>query len=214
MKLALEQSEAGRPLSNLKRSIDPRAWTAIKTMISGILYPLPYGLRSAGGGSRILRPRRIQGARYIQIGHRTLILGHSWIGAIGSYAGLRHEPRLCIGSDVYIGQYSTIQCVSRIEIADGCVMSERVFITDFSHGFDPRAGLIMRQPLVHRGDVHLQEGTFVGYQACIMPGVTLGKHCVVAANSVVTRSFPDYTMIAGSPAVAVSRFDTEVGTWL
>ena len=65
---------------------------------------------------------------------------------------------------------------------------------------DPAAGLIVEQPLITKGPVHIGANSFIGYRACILPGVVLGKHCIVGANSVVTHSFPDFSVIAGSPA--------------
>lgn len=48
----------------------------------------------------------------------------------------------------------------------------------------------------------------------IMPGVTLGKRCIVAAGAVVTKSFPDYSMIAGVPAKIIKKFDVATGAWV
>jgi len=47
-----------------------------------------------------------------------------------------------------------------------------------------------------------------------MSGVTLGEHCVVGANSVVTRSFPAGSMVAGCPAKLVKAFSPEAGDWV
>jgi acetyltransferase-like isoleucine patch superfamily enzyme len=105
-------------------------------------------------------------------------------------------------------------CIDTICIDDGCVLSEYVYMTDLFHGFDPTKGLIMSQDLISKGSVKIGESSFIGYRACIMPGVTLGKHCVVGANSVVTKSFPDYSMIAGSPARLIKTFSFEKQDWV
>jgi lipopolysaccharide O-acetyltransferase len=134
--------------------------------------------------------------------------------AIHSYAGHTYRPNIEIGDDVYIGNYAQIFALDCIKIGSGCVLSEHVYITDNAHGLDPDAGLIMKQPLESRGPVHLGDHTFIGFGARIMPGVTLGSRCVVGTNSVVTKSFPDFTMLAGSPAKAIKRYDREAKQWL
>jgi acetyltransferase-like isoleucine patch superfamily enzyme len=47
-----------------------------------------------------------------------------------------------------------------------------------------------------------------------MPAVTLGPHCIVGANSVVTRSFPGYVMLGGLPARLIKVYSHELKTWV
>ena len=56
--------------------------------------------------------------------------------------------------------------------------------------------------------VKLRDHSFVGVNAVIMPGVTVGRAAVVASGAVVTEDVPDYTMVAGNPAKIVRRFRT------
>jgi acetyltransferase-like isoleucine patch superfamily enzyme len=58
----------------------------------------------------------------------------------------------------------------------------------------------MHQGLTAPAPVRIGEGSWLGINVCILPGVTLGRNCVVAANSVVTRSVPDGGVVAGAPA--------------
>jgi acetyltransferase-like isoleucine patch superfamily enzyme len=104
--------------------------------------------------------------------------------------------------------------IGKLTIGDGCVLSEHVFLNDCSHGLNPLAGPIMRQRLVHGGDITIGKSCFLGYRASIMPGVILGEHCVVGANSVVTRSFPAYSMIVGAPAKLIKVFSLDRGEWI
>lgn len=50
------------------------------------------------------------------------------------------------------------------------------------------------------GKITVNDNTYIGNNAVIMPGVTIGKNCVIGANSVVTKSIPDNTVAAGVPA--------------
>ena len=54
------------------------------------------------------------------------------------------------------------------------------------------------------GDVLLDDYVFIGTRAIVLPGVHLGKGCVVASGAVVTKSFPEYSVVAGVPAKVIS----------
>lgn len=187
---------------------------ALRNICKKVIYFSPFSIRSCGHDSYILRPRRINGAECIQIGDRTTIHKHSWLEAITEYAGEKFAPRIVFGDDVYVGQYACIVAVEGIVIEDGCVLSEHVYISDSGHGFEPGAGLIMKQKLFHKGEIHIGAHSFLGYRASIMPGVTLGEHCIVGAHSVLTKSFPAYSMVAGVPARLIKTYSVEEKQWV
>jgi lipopolysaccharide O-acetyltransferase len=184
----------------------------VKILISRIL--APNGIKLIGANSRILRPRKIDGPKHIEIGTGTFIRAYSWLSAIERYGSQNFKPRFSIGNHVYIGHYAFITCIDSVTIEDYCVLSDCVYISDSAHGYDPDKGPIMQQPLTSKGLVRIGKGSFLGYRAVIMPGVTLGKHCVVGCNTVVTSSFPDYCMIVGSPARCIKIYSTESKCWI
>ena len=59
----------------------------------------------------------------------------------------------------------------------------------------------------------IEKGCWIGEKVSILPGVTLGDRCIVAAGSVVTHSFPEKTMIAGIPARAIKKYNEEEHLW-
>ena len=61
-------------------------------------------------------------------------------------------------------------------------------------------------------EVQIGEGSWLGENVCVM-GVSIGKHCVVGANSVVTKDFPDYCVIVGAPAKIIKRYCFEQQKW-
>ncbi len=184
----------------------------IKTLTARLLGPA--GIGKIGQGARIRAPRKIDGSQFISIGDGTHILPHGWLCCLDKWRDSAFSPNMRIGDNVYIGHYCCITCISEIIIDDGCVLSEHVYITDCSHGLDPACGPILDQPLSSKGSVHLGKQCFLGYRAVIMPGVSLGDYCVVGANSVVTRSFPAYSMVAGSPARMIKQYSLSGRKWL
>lgn len=174
----------------------------------------PSGLASLGIDSIVKRPRTLWGRKHIHIGSRTTVMSHSLLQAVSEYSSIIIDASISIGNEVYIGRYAYIVAANRIEIGDGSVLSEHVYITDLSHGFDPRAGHIMAQPIESKGPVSIGPNCFLGYRVAVMPGVTLGEWCIVGANSVVTKSFPAYSMIAGAPARLVKVYSHALGRWV
>ena len=60
----------------------------------------------------------------------------------------------------------------------------------------------------HFGKIVIDEYTFIGAGAIIMPNVYIGKHCVIGAGAIVTKSIPDYSVATGVPARVIgSTYD-------
>lgn len=170
-----------------------------KNILTGF-YPKPIGIAQIGSGSAVLMPRKIEGASRIKIGSNSIVGKRSWIAAYERYGEQRFTPEIRIGEGVRIGSGLVLTAVGCVIIEDGCLLSENVFITDHSHGTVPGQMSPSKQHLNSRGPVRIGRHCFIGIRAVIMPGVTLGDYCVVGANSVVTSSFPERSVVAGVPA--------------
>jgi acetyltransferase-like isoleucine patch superfamily enzyme len=57
------------------------------------------------------------------------------------------------------------------------------------------------------GKIKIGDNTFIGNEALILPGVTIGSNCVIGAMSVITRSVPDNSVVAGNPAKFICTTD-------
>lgn len=60
----------------------------------------------------------------------------------------------------------------------------------------------------------IDDGTWLGTNVVIVGNVHVGKHCVIGANSVVTKDIPDYSVAAGIPAKVIKRYDFEKEEWV
>jgi serine acetyltransferase len=184
----------------------------LKRRIRTISSTPPPGMK-AGAGVQVKRPFRISAPSHITVGEQTEIGAHALITPITAYASERFSPSIEIGSGVYIGPHLYLAAIGRVVIGDRCVLSEHVYINDCSHGLDPEGGPIMEQKLVRGGDIEIGEGCFLGFRSAILPGVRLGAHCIVGINSVVTKSFPELSMVAGCPAKLIKRWCAEEKKW-
>jgi acetyltransferase-like isoleucine patch superfamily enzyme len=196
----------------------PSLWLYIRPLLVKIKRYLflerPFGFASLGTGSLVKWPRNIRGRRSIRVGKQSQILSNSFMLAVSEYEGQHYRPSIQIGDNVYVGRYSYLVACDEISIADGCVLSEHVYITDLNHGYNPQGGLILKQAIESKGPVRIGPNCFLGYRTTVTPGVTLGEWCVVGANSVVTRSFPAYSMIAGAPAKVIKVYSHEMQQWV
>jgi acetyltransferase-like isoleucine patch superfamily enzyme len=183
----------------------------LKKKIKDILYR-PTGA-VLGDSSYIYPPSRLPFREHLSVGRNTIIRPDSYLCPLRMYREQQFSSYISIGNNVYIGDHAFFVAIHSITLEDGCVVSENVYITDNAHGLHPERGPIMEQPLESKGPVHIGRNSFIGYRACIMPGVTLGEHCIVGANSVVTRSFPGYSMVAGCPARLIKSYSKSTKSW-
>lgn len=183
-----------------------------KSWLKQLLYR-PTGV-DLGAGALVRRPWTISHPRHVRIGKRSTVGKGVILNAIRQHGTQTLSGQIDIGDDVYIGHGCQIHAMQTLQIGAGSVLSDRVYINDASHGMDPAAGLIMAQPIHSKGPIQLGEQVFVGIGSVILPGVVLGHHCVVAAQSVVTRGWPAGSMVAGNPARLIKTLDFGTGRWM
>ena len=107
-----------------------------------------------------------------------------------------------LGRNIFLNIGCTFQDQGGVTIGDGCLIGHHVTIVTQNHELDPdRRGDLIPSP------VTIGEGVWIGSNATILPGVTIGDHAVVGAASVVTKDVPARAIVAGSPARVVRSID-------
>lgn len=159
-------------------------------------------------------PYRIIGKKNIYFHDNVIIKDGARIEAITKWGKKQiFSPKIDIGENTTFEQDLHLICANSVRIGKDCVFSARVFISDLNHGYKNIDLSVIKHPLEVK-EILIEDGCFVGYGACILPGVHLGKHCIVGANAVVSKSFPDYSVIAGNPAKCIKRFSIKENKWV
>lgn len=145
----------------------------------------------------------------IMIGNRTRIDNGSVITAWKRTPdGTTHNPIISIGKECSIGEYNHITSTNKIIIGDHLLTGRWVTITDNSHGDTDYASLLTN-PIMRivksKGPVIIGNNVWIGDKATILPGVTIGDGAVIAANAVVTKDVPAYSVVGGNPARIIKQ---------
>lgn len=138
----------------------------------------------------------------IELRNNVLIGKNAWLQTIPNDG---KKTLIFINNGTQIGRNFTASAIKKIIIGKKCLLSYNVSIFDHDHDFtNPKVAPMDAQLSVGK-PVIINDGCFIGAHSFILKGVHLGKHCIVGANSVVTKSFAAYSIIAGNPAKLIRR---------
>jgi acetyltransferase-like isoleucine patch superfamily enzyme len=185
-----------------------RLITFLRTRFFNLLYSHRFG--KYGKRTYIVAPVGIEGERNIFLADDVYVAAASCLAArpLTGAASCRLE----IGRGTRIGRFNHLYATGSIILEEHVLTANGVYISDNQHDYrDPETPIVL-QPVVQRGAVRIGAGSWLGHNACIM-GASLGRHCVVGANSVITKDIPDFCVVVGSPGKIVRRFDTDAGEW-
>lgn len=152
------------------------------------------------------KPTTIFNEQYISIGEDTLI-GPGVALSAGMVPGqiCITNPVVSIGDRCLIGKGSGIVGHFSITIGNDVWTGHHVYITDQNHGYEDVSIPISQQSQRERA-VSIGDGSWLGHGSIILPGVTIGEHVVVGANSVVTKNIPSFSVAVGSPARVIRQY--------
>ncbi len=162
-----------------------------------------------GKKSTICFPFQIDGARYITIEDKVHIHTNSWLLALNNSPD---PPEIEIGNGVYIGRFSHIVSVKSVKVGKNVLISDKVYISDNLHEYKDVEIPIKKQKIINKSIVSIGENSWLGENSCVI-GASIGKHCVIGANSVVLSDIPDYSIAVGTPARVIKRYNRDKNIW-
>ena len=163
--------------------------------------------------AQIFRHLKSKAPRAVVLGeHVSCYAGCSFaIGANGT----------CTVGDFTLMNGALIMAEERIEIGSHCLISWNVGIADSDfHPLEPAQRIIDAhalapffkdrppRPKLRTAPVIIADNVWIGMNAVILKGVTIGENSVVAAGAVVTKSVPANVVVAGNPAIVTKQLDS------
>jgi len=175
--------------------------------IRGVFASWRIANRSIGGNHLcISRGVKIHHPECVSIGNRVFIgKGEEIYPYLSDHSA--GYPKICIGDRVCLGDYNRLACSDSLIIEDDVLFAAYVHISDHSHEYRNVDLPIWQQGIFSKGPVRIGKGSWLGFRAEILSGVTIGEHCIIAAGAVVTKDVPSYSIVAGVPAKVISQYD-------
>lgn len=168
-----------------------------------------------GSGSQIF------GTRFIKFGGNISVHSNLWLEAVSEYAGKEYSPIIILGERVKMSDRVHITAINEIRIGDDVLIGSNVYLSDHNHGAYNGIDRVQSCPdeapaervLYSTGAVIVESNVWIGDNVNVVGPLRIGYGSIVAANSVVRKDVPPCTIVAGSPARVIKRFNKLTQQW-
>lgn len=115
-----------------------------------------------------------------------------------------------IGDRTKIGLSNTI--IGPVKIGNDIRLAQNITLSGLNHNYTD-VNLPIHAQGVSTDPIVIEDETWIGANVVIVAGVTIGKHCIIAAGSVVTKDIPSYSVAVGNPAKVIKQFNIKTNSW-
>jgi acetyltransferase-like isoleucine patch superfamily enzyme len=133
----------------------------------------------------------------ISIGDSTFVMHHTMLHVFNFRDLPQAEIR--IGKNCFIGEFNVVRGQGGVTIGDDVYTGPMVQIVAVNHMYDDPTRLIRQQGITAQG-ITIEDDVWIGANAVILDGVTVGRGSVIGAGAVVANDIPPYSIAVGTPA--------------
>jgi acetyltransferase-like isoleucine patch superfamily enzyme len=191
-------------------------WIQIGNIIRGlkviIFLKKPKGML-LGKGVSFFNISKIQYGKFLKLGNHVYVSALSKNGihfgdnvSIGAFSRVivstslnEIGAKIVIGNNVGIGEFAYLGGAGSLEIGDECIVGQYFSCHPENHNYENLTISIRHQGVTRKG-IKIGKNCWIGSKVTVLDGVEIGNGCIIAAGSVVTKSFPENSIIGGVPA--------------
>ena len=122
-------------------------------------------------------------------------------GVVLLCSGPPQQNKIRIDQGTYLNRYTMIDAHFAISIGRNCMIGPYCYITDANHG--RATGVPVKEQKMEPQPVVIEDDVWLGAGVVVLPGVRLGRGCVIGAGAVVTHDVPADAVFAGVPAARI-----------
>ncbi|MCD0490222.1 acyltransferase [Pedobacter sp. MC2016-14] len=173
----------------------PRLW--IKLFVNPFVH-------KRGKGSKIRRRTRIDVLPFnkFELGEYATIEDFSTINnGVGP---------VFIGNRTLIGMSNVI--IGPVTLGNNIIIAQNVVMSGLNHSYQD-VHLPISQQNVTTSEIRIEDDCWIAANVVITAGVTIGKHSVIAAGTVVTKDVPPFSIVAGNPGKIIKKYNGATNSW-
>jgi abequosyltransferase len=154
-------------------------------------------------------------APYIKVGDDVWLDHDVWLNV--PVMPVSDDPIIILDDTCRIGRRCIISAQNRIHVGRSTIFAPSVLLMDHESEFENALVPMSDQATTKGGTIRIEEGCWLGFRVAVVCSegeLVIGKNSVIGANSVVTRSVPPYSVVAGNPGRVVKHYEPTKGTWV
>ncbi|MEA5403512.1 acyltransferase [Arcicella sp. DC2W] len=117
---------------------------------------------------------------------------------------------------VYIGNNSRVGIgnviIGPVTVGNNVIFAQNIVMSGLNHVYTDTTKPIHLQP-VTTATITIEDDCWIGANAVITAGVTIGKHSVIAGGAVVTKNIPPFSVAVGNPAKVIKQYNAVTQQW-
>ena len=168
-------------------------------------------LSQCGENVQIHFPCTLGHPEMIEIGEDTVILKDARFQVYPENSGISGKIR--IGKRCLLNMRECIMAGCDVTIGDDVIMASDCVILSENHGMNPEDSTPYMDQVLDSKPTSIGDGCWLGARVIVMPGVNIGKRCIIGGGAIVTSDIPDYSIAVGSPAKVIKTYNFDKHEW-